>query len=223
MRQRDGHPSDAAADVEHAVRPAQAAVAHQQVDQLLADGAEVAGAHELQHPQRRQLRVRLAGQPQAEVDVRGGQIVEGVAGGAPQPFRSHARATLMCRMGVWDCTCFSPHCCTSRSSTTGCRTASRSSSPRATPRPGHRRGLLRRRLPRRAQGPDRLRPPLRAHDVPGLGEREEVRARQDRRSRTAATSTARPGSTTRTTTRRCPPSAWSSRCGWKRTACARST
>ena len=39
------------------------------------------------------------------------------------------------------------------------------------------RGHLQHRLPRRAEGPHRLRAPVRAHDVPGFGQREEDAAR----------------------------------------------
>ena len=49
-----------------------------------------------------------------------------------------------------------------------------------------------------------LRAPLRAHDVPGLGEPRQDGVHQARRSRTAASSTARRASTSRTTSRSCP-------------------
>ena len=45
---------------------------------------------------------------------------------------------------------------------------------------GHGRGDVPHRLPHRAEEPDRLRPPVRAHDVPGLRARRQVRARPDR-------------------------------------------
>ena len=48
--------------------------------------------------------------------------------------------------------------------------------PRSNRPGGAGRGDLQHRLPRRAQGPYRLRPPVRAHDVPGLGPAEEARA-----------------------------------------------
>ena len=48
--------------------------------------------------------------------------------------------------------------------------------PRSHRPGGAGRGDVQHRLPRRAQGPYRLRPPVRAHDVPGLGPAEEARA-----------------------------------------------
>ena len=87
-RQRNGHPSDAAADVEHAIAVAQSAVADQKLEHLLADGAEVAHPHEAQS-QRRQLRIGFAGQPEAQVEVRGEQVLPEIAHCTPQPFRSH--------------------------------------------------------------------------------------------------------------------------------------
>ena len=65
--------------------------------------------------------------------------------------------------------------------------------------------LVSRRSGQRRAGTHRVRAPLRAHDVPGL----EARARRlalhaARRRRRAATSTARPTSTARTTSRRVP-------------------
>ena len=49
------------------------------------------------------------------------------------------------------------------------------------------RGHLQRRLARRAQGPHRLRPSVRAHDVQGIRERRSRRALHARSSTTAAT------------------------------------
>src|SRR5205085_9170924 len=46
---------------------------------------------------------------------------------------------------------------------------------------GNGRRLLQRRLPCRTQRTHRLRAPVRTHDVPGFGQREEVRARKIRR------------------------------------------
>ena len=69
---------------------------------------------------------------------------------------------------------------------------------------GRRRRALRRRLPLRAGGPHRLRPPVRAPDVPGLGEPGEARALPLRAVLAAAPSTAARTSTTPTTSSRCP-------------------
>ena len=81
-------------------------------------------------------------------------------------------------------------------------------------------GLLQHRVPHRAEGPHRVRAPLRAHDVPGIGAPREEWRSSGWSSPTAASSTARRGSTSPTTTRssrRTP----SRRMLWARpTACA---
>ena len=90
--------------------------------------------------------------------------------------------------------------------------------PPRTGRGGER--LVRRRIQARAPGQDRLRPPLRAPHVPGVAPRRR-RPSTWRSSRApAASATARPSSTGRTTSRRCrrTGSTWDSgsrRTGWR--------
>ena len=69
---------------------------------------------------------------------------------------------------------------------------------------GRRRRLLQHRVPHRAEGPHRLRAPVRAHDVPGLASTSARSSSSSSSSRTAASSTARRASTSRTTSRSCP-------------------
>ena len=84
-----------------------------------------------------------------------------------------------------------------------------------------RRRALRRGLSQRADQPHRLRPPLRAPDVPGLGERRQGRASRSTCRPPAARSTARRIRTTRTTSSCCRPARSSSRSSSKPTGCAR--
>ena len=103
--------------------------------------------------------------------------------------------------------------------------------PGQRPAPDHRRGpprarrrrerLVQRRLEARGPGQDRLRAPVRARDVPGLA-RTSARPSTWRSCRPpAGRSTARPGSTARTTSRRCRRTSSSSPCGSRRTGWAR--
>ena len=88
---------------------------------------------------------------------------------------------------------------------------------------GDRPGLVPRRLEGREEGAQRLRPPLRAHDVQGLGAPRRRGARELHRGRSAAATTPPPTSTAPTTSRSSPATTWSGCCGWRPTACARST
>ena len=82
------------------------------------------------------------------------------------------------------------------------------------------RRLLRRGDALRARGPHRLRPPVRAPDVPGLGEASGRPSTSPTCRAPAASSTARRTSTTPTTTRCCRPARPSSPCSSRPTACA---
>ena len=87
--------------------------------------------------------------------------------------------------------------------------------------PGRRRrGALRRRHPLRAGGPHRLRAPLRAPDVPGLGATWRSSSTSATCSPAAARSTAARTSTTPTTSRRCRRTRSSAGCSSRPTACA---
>ena len=88
---------------------------------------------------------------------------------------------------------------------------------------GQRPGLVPRRLQGRAQGAQRLRPPLRAPDVQGLGEPRAPRSTRTSSRRSAGATTPPPTSTAPSTSRPSPATTWSGCCGWRPTACAPST